>query len=118
MATTDLENSQSMGPRFADPGDLLRRHRLFVPGMLFLSCTLFGITNCNAQDVAEAAKRERVRKEGQQKHPKHVYTQDDLRRPHILTPEDTERLKAKRTEQTPPAIETPPEAIHAQPPPP
>src|SRR5712692_3343423 len=114
MATTDLENSQSMGPRFADPGDLLRRHRLFVPGILFLSCALFGITNCNAQDVAEAAKPERARKEDQQKHPKHVYTEDDLRRPHILTPEDSGRLEAKRKEQTPPAIEKQPEAIDAQ----
>jgi len=114
MATTDLENSQSMGPRFADPGDLLRRHRLFVPGMLFLSCALFGITNCNAQDVAEAAKQERARKEGQQKHPKHVYTEYDLRRPRILTPEDSERLEAKRKAQTPSAIEKQPEAIDAQ----
>jgi nucleoid-associated protein YgaU len=114
MATTGLENSKSMGPRFADPGNLLRCHRLFVPGILFLSCTLFSITNCNAQDVAEAAKQERARKEGQQKHPKHVYTEDDLRRPHILTPEDSERLEAKRKEQMPPAVEKQPEAIDAQ----
>jgi nucleoid-associated protein YgaU len=114
MATTGLENSKSMGPRFADPGDLLRSHRLFVPGILFLSCTLFGITNCNAQDVAEAAKQERARKDGQQKHPKHVYTEDDLRRSHILTPEDNERLEAKRKGRTPPAVEKQPEAIDAQ----
>jgi nucleoid-associated protein YgaU len=114
MATTDIEGSKSMGPHVADPGDLLRRHRLFVPIILMLSCFLLGITNCNAQDVAEAARQERARKENQQKLPKHVYTEEDLRRARILTSEDSEKLQAKKKGQTPPAAEKPPEAIDAQ----
>jgi nucleoid-associated protein YgaU len=114
MATTDIEGSQSMRPHVADPGDLLRRHRLFMPGILMLSCFLFGITNCNAQDVAEAARQERARKENQQKPPKHVYTEEDLRRARILTPEDSERLEAKKKGQTLPVAEKAPEAIDAQ----
>jgi nucleoid-associated protein YgaU len=114
MATTDIQGSKSMGPRVADPGDLLRRHRLFVPGILMLSCFLFGITNCSGQDVAEAARQERARKENQQKPPKHVYTEEDLRRARILTPEDSETLQAKKKGQTLPAAEKPPEAIDAQ----
>jgi nucleoid-associated protein YgaU len=114
MATTHIEDSKSKGPHVADPGDLLRRHRLFVPGILMLSCFLFGITNCNAQDVAEAARQERARKENQQKPPKHVYTEEDLRRASILTPEDSERLQAKKKGQAPPTAEKPPEAINAQ----
>jgi nucleoid-associated protein YgaU len=114
MATKDIEDSKSMGPHVADPGDLLRRNRLFVPGILMLSCLLFGITNCNAQDVAEAARQERARKENQPKPPKHVYTEEDLRRARILTPEDSERLLAKKKGQTLPAAEKPPEAIDAQ----
>jgi nucleoid-associated protein YgaU len=114
MATTHIEDSKSKGPHVADPGDLLRRHRFFVPGILMLSCFLFGITNCNAQDVAEAARQERARKENQQKPPKHVYTEEDLRRARILTPEDSEKLEAKKKGQTVPAAEKPPEAIDAQ----
>jgi nucleoid-associated protein YgaU len=114
MATTDIEDSKSMGPCVADPRDLLRCHRLFAFGALFLSCVFFGATNCQAQDVAEAARQERARKESQQKSPKHVYTEEDLRRARILTPEDNERLEAKKKGQTPPAAEKPPEAIDAQ----
>src|SRR5260370_9071848 len=113
MARKDIEDSQSMRLHAADPGSLLGRHRLFVPGILMLSCLLFGITNCNAQDVAEAARQERARKENQQKPPKHVYTEEDLRRARILTPEDSERLQANKKEQTLPAAEKPPEAIDA-----
>jgi nucleoid-associated protein YgaU len=114
MATTDIEDSESMRLHVADPGNLLRRHRLFVPGILMLSCLLFGITNCNAQDVAEAARQERARKENQQKPPNHVYTEEDLRRARILTPEDSEKLQAEKKGQAPPTAEKPPEAIDAQ----
>jgi nucleoid-associated protein YgaU len=114
MATTDIEDSKLMGPHVADPGDPLRRHGLFAFGVLFLSCAVFGTTNCSAQDVAEAARQERARKENQQKLPKHVYTEEDLRRARILTSEDSERLQAKKKGQTLPAAEKPPEAIDAQ----
>lgn len=114
METMGIEDSKSMGPHVTDPRDLLCRHHLFVPGILMVSCFLFGTTNCNAQDVDEAARQERARKENQQKPPKHVYTEEDLRRAHILTPDDSERLQAKKKGQTLPTAEKPPEAIDAQ----
>src|SRR5260370_2499151 len=102
MATTDIEDLKSMGPHVADPGDLLRRHRLSVPGILMLSCLLFAITNCNAQDVAEAARQERARKENQQNPPKHVYTEEAFRLAPILPPQRTTRFQTKTPTQTPP----------------
>ena len=51
------------------------------------------------QRVADTARQERVRKEGQQKKSKHVYTADDLRRDHILTPEDRAQLEARKNQQ-------------------
>jgi nucleoid-associated protein YgaU len=114
MAITDLEYSSSMGPRSTDHGNLLRRDRFIAFAILFLSCTLFSITNCQAQDAAEAARQERARKENQQLPPKHVYTEEDLRRSRILTPEDSERIEAKKQGQAPPAAQKPAEAIDAQ----
>lgn len=114
MAITGLEDSNSMGPRFTDLGELLHRHRFLVLTILFLSCTFLSITNCQAQDVAEAARQERARKENQQKPSKHVYTEEDLRRSHILTPEDSARVEAKKRGQAPPVVEEPAESIDAQ----
>ncbi len=52
---------------------------------------------CFAQNVADAAKQERVRKEHTAHRANHVYTNDDLKRKHILVPEDQERaLEARR----------------------
>src|SRR6516164_438600 len=44
--------------------------------------------NQKDQSIAEAARQERARKESQEKKSIHVYTADDLKRDHILTPED------------------------------
>jgi nucleoid-associated protein YgaU len=56
------------------------------------------------QDVAEAARQERARKEAQQKKSQHVYTEEDLHRAQILTPEDHAQVVAKKNQQpTPPA---------------
>jgi nucleoid-associated protein YgaU len=55
---------------------------------------LFGAAHCRAQDTqdaAEAARQERARKE-QTKQQKHVYTEEDMGRAKILTPEDEERF--------------------------
>lgn len=114
MAITDLDYSSSMGPRSTDLWNLLHCDRVFVFACLSLFCTLFSITNCQAQGVAEAARHERARKDNQQKPPKHVYTEEDLRRSRILTPEDSERIEAKKQGQAPPAAQKPAEAIDAQ----
>jgi nucleoid-associated protein YgaU len=49
-----------------------------------------------AQDVAEAARQARERKAAQQNSPHHVYTDDDLKRTKILTPEDASRAMISR----------------------
>ena len=49
-----------------------------------------------AQDVAEAARQEKARKAKEQKSERHVYTNDDLKREHILTPGDQARAEAKK----------------------
>jgi LysM repeat protein len=57
---------------------------------------------CFAQNVADAAKLERDRKEHSAHRANHVYTNDDLKRKHILVPEDQERaLEARRNSASP-----------------
>lgn len=56
---------------------------------------------CQAQDAAEAAPQERARKGAQSKQPKHVYTDEDLRRSRILTAEDQAKVEARRKAETP-----------------
>jgi nucleoid-associated protein YgaU len=77
--------------------------------ILLCSCLLFGASHCRAQetqDAAEAARQERARKEQSQRQ-KHVYTEDDLSRARILTPEDEARFAALRHSQTPPTSDPP-----------
>src|SRR5258708_35517455 len=79
--------------------------RLTCSGILIISCTIFGFTQCYAQDVAEAARQEKARKENQQKKPKHVYTDEDLKRAQILTPEDRAEVEARKLQQPLPGAE-------------
>src|SRR5260370_30196071 len=88
--------------------------RLTCSEILIISCTIFGFTQCYAQDVAEAARQEKARKENQQKKPKHVYTDEDLKRAQILTPEDRAVVEAKKNQQPVPGAEAPPEPVDAQ----
>ena len=72
--------------------------------VLVCSCLLFGASRCRAQeqDAAAAARQEQARKD-QAKQQKHVYTEDDLGRAKILTPEDEARFAGSRREQISPA---------------
>ena len=58
---------------------------------------------CFAQNVADAAKHERERKQHSARRSNHVYTNDDLKRKHILLPEDQERALEARRNSTSPA---------------
>jgi nucleoid-associated protein YgaU len=113
MLRTDLETPSSVGPSTA-----LRFFsaalRLCLPGFLVFSCSLFVATKCRAQDVGDAAKQERARKESQQKKSKHVYTDEDLKRAQILIPEDRAELDAKKNQQAPPTAEKSPDALDAE----
>jgi LysM repeat protein len=103
MKLTDLNGPLSLQPRSTGAGRILRPVQFAVPAILFLSLATFGATISRAQDqqdqsVAEAARQERARKQEAQKTAKHVYTEEDLKHPHILTPEDRAKIEAKRTE--------------------
>jgi len=71
----------------------------FCGVFLFLFSTILS----QGQDLAEAARQERARKATQQKAPRHVYTEEDLKRQKILTPRDQAAVEAakKQTDTTP-----------------
>jgi nucleoid-associated protein YgaU len=74
--------------------------------MVFCAVLLssFCVLQTRAQDLAEAARQEKARKATEQKPPRHVYTEEDLKRQVILTPEDQARAEArKRLQDAPPA---------------
>jgi nucleoid-associated protein YgaU len=73
---------------------LSRRIVFFVPLLVFFSNAAY------AQDAADAARQERARKTARQKHtPPHMYTDEDLKRDKILTPEDQARVTARRNQK-------------------
>jgi LysM repeat protein len=93
----------SLQPRRTGSGRISRPIRYAAPAILFLSFATFSTAVSRAQDqqdqsVAEAARQERARKQELQKRAKHVYTEEDLKHPNILTPEDRAQVEAKRNE--------------------
>jgi LysM repeat protein len=75
--------------------------------MFFFTSFLFCVSAAHAQEpqetsaqqnqsVADAARQQRARKEEQQKTAKHVYTEEDLKRKQILTPEDQAKVEARK----------------------
>ena len=73
--------------------------------VVLCSCLFYGAAQCRAQeaqsqDVAGAARQERARREQETK-PPHIYTDEDLRRDKILTPDDEARLAGKRKDGPP-----------------
>jgi nucleoid-associated protein YgaU len=110
MATPDLDTPIPVGHATAmrPLAGLLRR---CLPGVLIFSCVSLLATKSYAQDVADAARQERARKEAQQKKSKHVYTADDLKRDHILTKEDQAQLDAKKNQSAPTTAQKSSEAV-------
>src|SRR5205814_389633 len=86
---------------------------LFFPGILIASCSIFA-SQCSAQDVAKAARQERGQKESKQKKSKQIYTEQDLKRTPILTPEDRAQVEAKKNQTVPSPAEKSGEAVDAQ----
>jgi len=113
MLRTDL-----VTPLVTGPSTAARLSRwclsLCFPGIVFVSCAVFGATQCSAQDVAEAARQERAQKESKQKKSKHVYTEQDLKRDQILTPEDRAQVEAKKNQLAAPSAEKSQEAVDAR----
>jgi nucleoid-associated protein YgaU len=124
MQLTYSNGPLPLEPRRTGAGKFSRPIRFAAPAILFLSFATFGATVSRAQDqqsdsVAEAARKERARKEEQQKSAKHVYTEEDLKHPNILTPEDRAQIEAKKNECAqknncqPAAPQNPPAALDA-----
>src|SRR4029077_2354764 len=114
MRRTDLEKPLLTGPSIA-AGSTSRCVRLTCSGILVISCTIFGFSQCYAQqDVAEAARQEQTRKANQQKKTKHVYTDEDLKRAQILIPEDRAEVEAKKNQQPLPAEKQSQDSVDAQ----
>src|SRR5712691_12526943 len=113
MLRTDLDTSAStrLSGAVSPVSGYLRP---CLPVILISSCLVFGATRCTAQDVAEAARQERTRKENQQKKPKHVYTDEDLKRAQILTPEDRAEVEARKQQQPLPGAKESQDSLDAQ----
>jgi nucleoid-associated protein YgaU len=82
------------------------RREYFRQQGIALFCLLVPIfvhANVAAQDVAEAARQQRAHKSQYPVAPHHVYTEDDLKRPCILIPEDQNRVEARREASPAPA---------------
>ena len=91
----------------------------FAVALFLSSVSLFGAQQLRAQsddsqnnqDVAEAARQERARKQDSSK--KHIYTNEDLRRGKILTPKDQTRAAAKRKQPISPTTNPDAEPLDA-----
>src|ERR1700719_559674 len=81
------------------------RRRLHAGAILFAACAIAAGAPVWAQDVAEAARQAQARKHQQNKHKKHVYTEEDLKRAQILTREDQELLAAKKRDAVAPGAD-------------
>src|SRR5205823_9126761 len=109
MAILDLDTPGSVG-RSSVVGRSSAPVRLCLAGILIFSCVMIGVAPCSAQDVATAARQQRTQKESEQRKSKHVYTEQDLRRARILTPEDRAQLEARKNQAAPPLAEKSQEA--------
>ena len=89
--------------------------RRSFPYVLVSSFAVLGAAQCYAQDqdVAEAARQERARKQDQTRKNKHVYTNEDVKREHILAPEDRAQLEAKKNQPAPANAQKPQDATDA-----
>jgi nucleoid-associated protein YgaU len=65
---------------------------------------LFVVSRASAQDVAEAARQEKARKAAQSQKQPHVYTNEDLQRSQILTPEDRGTVEARKKKSEHPGV--------------
>jgi nucleoid-associated protein YgaU len=70
--------------------------RLAFCAVIFAS---FCAGQAHGQDVAAAARQEKARKAAEQQIPHHVYTDNDLKRKVILSPEDQARVEARKKQQ-------------------
>lgn len=82
--------------------------RSIVPVAGMVACLLLiAVAPLWAQNLGEAARKERARKQSERRRAVRVYTNEDLKRPRILDPQDQARaLAAREKQKTAPAEET------------
>src|SRR5437899_10061486 len=113
MQRTDLEIPALTALSLAARRSSCTRSMCF-PAVLITASAIFGAAQCSAQDVAEAARHERTQKQSKQKKSKHIYTERDLKRAQILTPEDRAQVEAKKNQTVPSPAEKSGDAVDAQ----
>jgi nucleoid-associated protein YgaU len=77
----------------------IKQHSVVMVAVVVSAVLSTGSPNF-AQSVADAARQERERKRELALHATHVYTNEDLSKPHILLPEDEARVAARQKEPT------------------
>jgi nucleoid-associated protein YgaU len=96
----------------------VQAHILWSALALFFACFPCALRS-NAQDtqdnpdVAEAARQEKARKPTESKQQSHVYTNDDLQKPHILTEQDRAHVEARKKSAPPPQTLEPAPSLDA-----
>jgi nucleoid-associated protein YgaU len=85
-----------VGQSSREPSSRRRRIALFVLLGVFFCSGYAHAQSAQDQDVAEAARQERVRKGAQQSDAPHVYSNDDLKKDKILVPADQARVEARK----------------------
>jgi LysM repeat protein len=113
MLLTELNGPRSFQPHHARSCGLSSSFRLSLAAILLFAGLALKASAAFAQEqqqqqnetdqqqpsVAEAARQQRAYKQQQQrKTAKHVYTEEDLKRSRILTPEDQAAVEARKTE--------------------
>jgi len=97
----DTRECEPMRLKLTIPGSLKKGRGTLLFGVVgFLLSGLVCADGLRAQDAAEAARQEQARKGAQPKAPHHVYTEDDLKRATILTPEDQAKVAARKNNPT------------------
>jgi len=94
MLRTDLDTPLVTAPR-QPQGSRAGCLSLCSPELYLSPAPFFGATQCSAQDVAESVRQdapERVSRRNQ-----HVYTEQDLKRDQILTPEDRAQVERRKS---------------------
>jgi nucleoid-associated protein YgaU len=87
------------------PMQFLPHWRIGLKASALVSLTLFCAASNFAQSLGDIARQERERKKEQPPRATYVYTNDDLRRWHILVPEDKARVLAARNSASTPAVQ-------------
>src|ERR1700733_11838967 len=113
--------SRPVSPQSATPHRFVRQRidKIIFATALIASATAFIAPLATAQDLGEIARQERAKKQSNPAPPStHVYTNDDVKREEILTPDDKTRFSAiTQPSTTKPAQSATPLASESTPPP-